>query len=125
MRNLPYQPLLLSLLTVVGAGCAPEREEDVSYIPGERPLRGPQLDMPGLPCLPKSDPRLEGFEPACSNDFEITSGPTQSTNAEGKTICVYHIEYDVTDTCDVGRPLRRQGVAVIAPLHTTKAWTTT
>mgnify|MGYP001335308940 CR=1 FL=1 len=50
-----------------------------------------QRDMPDLPCLPKSDPVLAGFNPSCGNYFEITEGPKQSTNGVGKPICTYHV----------------------------------
>lgn len=124
MRNLPYQPLLLSLLAAVGAaGCGYDHEKDFSYVPGEvQPIGQKQLEMPPLPCLPRSDPRLEGFNPSCGSRYEITEGPGQSTNAAGKTICVYHMEYDESEGCTPGRPLLRSVGAVLAPLVMTSAW---
>jgi hypothetical protein len=124
MRKLPCQPLLLSLLAALGsAGCGPDHEKDVSYIAGElQPLGDHQEEMPDLPCLPTSDSRLRAFNPSCENTFEITGGPTQSTNADGKPICVYHIEYDINDNCQIGRPLVRDSFVVVAPLHATSAW---
>ena len=124
MRNLPYQPLLLSLLAALGtSGCGPEHEKDVSYMAGEVQGLGDHPEqMPDLPCLPKTDSRLKRFNPSCENDFEITGGPTQATNADGKPICVYHIEYDVYDNCQIGRPLVHDALVIVAPLHGTTAW---
>lgn len=125
LRNLPYQPLLLSLLAALGAaGCEDEHEADVSYIPGEvQPFGQAQQEMPDFPRLPRDDLRLEAFNPCCGNRFQITDGPKLSKNAEGKDICVYRIEYtDGDGSCSVGRPLLQQGGAVLAPLVVTRGW---
>lgn len=104
-------------------GCGPDHEKDVSYVAGElQPLGDHEERMPALPCLPKSDARLRGFNPSCDNDFAITAGPTQATNADGKDICVYHIEYEVNDNCVVGRPLMNDALPVLAPLRATATW---
>lgn len=124
MRKTPYQSRLLSIVAALGtAGCGPDHEADVSYVAGElQPMGDHQEQMPDLPCLPKTDPRLLAFNPSCDNDFAITAGPRQATNADGKPICVYRIEYDVNDNCQIGRPLVTERGVAVASLGRTDAW---
>jgi hypothetical protein len=51
----------------------------------------------------------------------LRGAPPLSTNADGKPICVYHIEYDINDNCQIGRPLVHDSFVVVAPPHATSA----
>lgn len=113
--------LLASLLGVLaGAASCGVEEHERSYVAGE-PIGsglGP-VEMPALPCLPKSDPKLSVFNPGCTEDFAVISGPRQGTDAAGKATCSYTVEYDKIYGCEVGRPLTIVGegarTAALAP----------
>jgi hypothetical protein len=113
--------LLAGILGAIAlAGCEddkPTHTYTLSYRPGaDRPdFQGP-VPMPELPCLPIGDSRLDVLNPGCRLDFRLAAGPTEETDAEGKTICVYTAEDAGSSGCIVGRPLTgtATGEAIVA-----------
>jgi hypothetical protein len=124
--------ILSGILTVVAAasfsGCSDSHEEDVAYRPGGARGDGGPSPWPELPCLPRTDPRLASLASDCgAEDLRVTSGPDQGVDADGETVCRYHLSFTTPrgETCVVGRPLfDEHGAARTAPLLTNEAWAT-
>ena len=124
--------LLLALTTALASSACVEPDDgrdqvskSVSYQPGRNAIKAGE-PMPALPCLPPSDGRIEPLTFDCAaEDFRVVSGPVESTDEYGNSLCSYVVAYTTPRNvhCIVGRPLADEtGATRIAALLVDPVW---